>query len=154
MTKKFLTISFFLTFFDQIIKLIVTNFLKLGNSITIIPSFFKLTYVQNEGAAWSIFEGNRIFLILVSLVSLILIYFFLIKNKQLKQIESISYSILIGGLFGNLIDRISLGYVIDYLDFTIFNYPFPIFNFADICIVISVFLLLLINIKEEKNDFK
>ena len=148
MTKKIISISFIIAIFDQILKLIVTNFLKLGNSIIIIPSFFNLTYVQNEGAAWSIFQGNRIFLITIALLSLIFIYFFFIKDKELKKIELISYSILIGGLLGNLIDRILFGYVIDYLDFTIFHYKYPIFNFADICIVISVFLLLIINFKE------
>lgn len=149
MIYKILPISLGIALFDQIVKLIITQFIPLEYSITIIPSFFQITYVQNRGAAWSIFSGNRLFLIVISIFSFLFIYFFLIKNKNLKKIERIAYGILIGGLFGNLMDRIFLGYVIDYLDFTIFSYPFPIFNFADICIVISVFLLLIVAWKED-----
>ena len=152
MNYKILPISICIVFFDQILKIVIRNFIPIGHSIQIIPSFFNLTYVENQGAAWSLFSGNRIFLIFVAVISLIFIYYFFIREKKLNKLELISYSTLIGGLLGNLIDRIILGAVIDYLDFTIFNYPFPIFNFADICIVISVFLILIINWKEEKND--
>ena len=79
------------------------------------------------------------------------IYYYFIKSTDIKKFEFINYSILIGGIFGNLFDRIKYGKVIDYLDFNIFGYNFPIFNFADICIVISVILLLIYNIKEGKN---
>lgn len=153
MIFKILPISLGIALFDQIVKLIITQFIPLEYSIKIIPSFFQLTYVQNEGAAWSIFSGNRLFLIFISIFSFLFIYFFLIKNKNLKKIERIAYGMLLGGLFGNLMDRIFLGYVIDYFDFTIFNYPFPIFNFADICIVISVFLLLIVAWKEDVKWF-
>ena len=120
-------------------------------SIVIIKNFFNLTYVENTGAAFSILENNTIFLILITFVTLFLIYKFLLKNKEFNKLEIITYSLLIGGIIGNLIDRIVYGYVIDYLEFIILNRHMPIFNFADICIVIGTILFLILTIKEEQN---
>ena len=108
--------------------------------------------LHNTGAAFSILTSNTILLILVSIVALNLIYFFLIRNRDLTKLENVIYGVLIGGILGNLIDRIIHGYVIDYLDFTIFGYAFPVFNFADICIVISIFLIIILTCKGEKNE--
>ena len=95
------------------------------------------------------FSGNLIFLILITIVSLFIIYLFFIKDKELSKIDIILTSMLIGGILGNFVDRIVYGYVIDYLEFIIFNYYFPIFNFADICIVLSIFGMIIFEIKEE-----
>lgn len=150
--KKITIISLFILLVDQIIKYIVINNMSLYKSIEIIPNFFNITYVENIGAAFSILSGNVLFLILISLIAIILIYLFLIKNKKLNKLQITMYSLLIGGIIGNLVDRIFRGFVVDYLDFSIFGYNFPIFNFADVCIVLSAIALLFINIKEEKND--
>ena len=149
--KKIFSISFICILIDQIIKFIITINLNFTESINIIKNFFRITYLQNNGAAFSILSGNRIFLILITLLSLILIYFILIKNKRINNIESICYGSLIGGIIGNLIDRIRLGYVIDYLDFNFGNYQYPVFNFADILIVLSAITLLIISLKEVKH---
>ena len=141
-----------LLFIDQMIKIIISNILKLNIPVVIIDNFFNLTYVRNYGAAWSILSGSRIFLIIISLISLLFIYFFMIKDKVIPKLESICYIILMGGILGNLFDRIIYGYVIDYLDFTIFGYQYPIFNFADICIVISIFFIICLTMKEGKNE--
>ena len=143
MFQKSLIITLVCVLVDQIIKLIISGTMGLGGSISIIPDFFSVSYVENDGAAWSIFSGNRIFLILISVFALILIYSYFFKIKNIKTVEFISYSVLIGGIIGNLWDRLKYGKVIDYLDFKIFGYNFPVFNFADICIVISVILLLI-----------
>ncbi len=143
MFQKSLIITLVCVLVDQIIKLIISGTMGLGGSISIIPDFFSVSYVENDGAAWSIFSGNRIFLILISVFALILIYSYFFKIKNIKIVEFISYSVLIGGIIGNLWDRLKYGKVIDYLDFKIFGYNFPVFNFADICIVISVILLLI-----------
>lgn len=139
--KKILPISLVLVLIDQIIKFLITNVIELHESIIVIKSFFNLTYVRNTGAAWSILSGNTLLLILISIVALVLIYFYLIKDKDLNEIDIVSYGMLIGGIVGNLIDRILYGYVIDYFDFKIFNYNFPIFNMADILIVLSVIII-------------
>lgn len=149
--KKICLFSILVIIIDQIIKLIVTMNLKFTESINIINNFFRITYLQNTGAAFSILSGNTIFLIIITIISLILIYFFLIKNKKIGKIEQICYSLLIGGIIGNLIDRIRLGYVIDYLDFNIINYNYPVFNFADITIVIGIIFLIILNIRTDNN---
>ena len=150
--KKVGFITFLCIVIDQMVKIIVSSTLKLNYSNEIISNVFNLTYVQNDGAAWSIFSGNRLFLIFVAIMSIILIYVYFIKNKKLTNFENITYGLLLGGIIGNLIDRIIFGYVIDYLDFLIFNYNFPIFNFADICIVVSVFLLIIDIFRGEKSE--
>lgn len=146
--KQIFKYSFILVLIDQIIKILVSNMIE---SIVIIKNFFNLTYVENTGAAFSLLENNTLFLILITFVTLFLIYKFLLKNKEFNKLEIITYSLLIGGIIGNLIDRIVYGYVIDYLEFIILNRHMPIFNFADICIVIGTILFLILTIKEERN---
>ena len=139
--KKILPISLLLIVIDQIVKILVINKMALQQSIIVINNFFNITYVRNTGAAWSILSGNVLLLIMISVLALVTIYYYLIKDTDLNKIDIVSYSMLIGGIIGNLIDRIVHGYVIDYLDFTIFNYNFPIFNIADTLIVISIIII-------------
>ncbi len=146
--KRIISYSFIFVLIDQIIKVVVSN---MKNNIVIIKNFFCLTYVENTGAAFSILESKRIFLIIIGIGALYLIYKFLIKDKKLTTPETLIYSLLIGGIVGNLIDRIIYGYVIDYLEFILFNHYMPIFNFADICIVIGTILFLFETIKEDKK---
>lgn len=142
MTYMILIIILFL-FIDQLIKFLVASNMYVGQSITIISNFFKITYVTNDGAAFNLFSGNIIFLIIIA----ILVIFYIIKNiKTLEKKEKYIYSILIAGILGNLIDRIFRGFVIDYIDFRIFGYDMAIFNFADICIVCSCILLVLMEV--------
>lgn len=149
--KKIGLISIICILIDRVTKLIITSNFKLNESISLIDNFFNLTYVRNEGAAWSIFSGNRLFLILIGILSIVLIYHFLIKNKSLKKTETFIYGLLLGGIVGNLIDRIVFGYVIDFLDFLIFGYNFPVFNLADTFIVVSVFLIIIDIVRGEKH---
>lgn len=139
---------------DQIIKYIICSNLDLFQSLKVIDNLFYITYVENDGAAWSILSGGRIFLILVSFIVMYLFYAFFIKNKKLNLTEKITYGILYGGIIGNLLDRLLRGSVIDYLDVRIFNYNFPVFNFADICIVISIIILGFLIFRGEKNENK
>lgn len=136
---------------DQIVKYIVVQNMQLASSIHIIRNFFRITYVENTGAAWSILSGNRIFLILISIIVLGFFLYYLLKKETINKTESIVYGILVGGILGNLIDRIHYGYVIDFLDFNFLSYSFPVFNIADMCIVISGILLIIKVWKEEKK---
>jgi len=147
-------ISIILFIIDQISKILVIKYIDINNSIELIKNFFYLTYTHNTGAAFSILMGKRIFLILIAVVILIAIFNYLRKNKIESKVEKIAFSLVIGGSIGNLLDRIVRGYVIDFLDFKIFGYNFPIFNLADTFIVIGVFLLLIITLtrKEVKHD--
>lgn len=152
MNKKFLFLTLLCIIIDQVVKIFISINMNINQSINVINNFFRITYVHNDGAAFSILSGNRLLLIFIAIISLVLIYTFFINNKKLTQLEQISYILLIGGIIGNLIDRILYGYVIDYLDFKIINYNFPIFNLADIFIVISIFLLIILTIKGDEKS--
>lgn len=150
MNKKLISIiGLIVIIVDQIIKIAITKMIPLYLSKEVVPDFFYITHVHNEGAAWSILSGNTFFLIIISLIILFVIYFFYIKNKYLNKEEIIIYGLLIGGIIGNLVDRFIYGYVIDYLEFIIFNYHYPVFNLADICIVVSIILLVIYSIRED-----
>lgn len=144
-------ISIILLCIDQISKLLVVNLLTKTDSITIIKNFFYLTYINNDGAAFSILVGKRIFLILIAVLVIVMLIRYIKKNNIQNKLELVSISLIIGGSLGNLMDRVVRGYVIDFLDFKLFNYNFPIFNLADTFIVIGVFLLLLKEIRKENN---
>ena len=150
--RKIVLISSILFILDQITKLIVGFCIDLNTSVTVIKNFFYISNVHNYGAAFSVLYGNTIFLIIISLVALFLIYHFMIKDKNLKKFDIIIYSLLIGGIFGKLFDRVIYGYVVDFLDFNIFGYGFPVFNIADVCIVISVILLIIDSFRGGKNE--
>ncbi len=145
--KKFYLVSLITFMIDRIIKILVV--LLNIDKVTIINNFFNINLAYNYGAAWSILTGKKIFLILISIIIVIGIYFILIRGKKLRTYESITYGLLIGGILGNLFDRIVYGYVIDFLDFYIFGYDFPIFNLADSFIVISIFMLIVDLIRGE-----
>lgn len=144
-------ITLFLVVIDQLVKYLIISKMNLLQSIDIIDNFFSITYVVNEGAAWSMFSGKGIILIIFTIVAIILINKYCIGNKKLNKFETIVYGVLYGGIFGNLIDRIFRGGVIDYLDFKIFGYDFPVFNIADICIVLSMICVMFITLRGEKD---
>lgn len=143
MKKKMAIVVVLCFLLDQVSKSILVHSLFVNQSIAIIPSFFSISYVQNEGAAWSLFSGNQLFLILVSCAAIIILYLFFLKEKKLSKLEVAGFGLLFGGIFGNLIDRIFRGFVVDFFEFTIFGYHFPVFNIADICIVIGVMLIII-----------
>lgn len=137
---------------DQISKLIIINSLNLYERIPVIRDFFNITYVQNEGAAWGILDGNILFLVAITLVALFFICRFIFRDNNISKIEGIAYGMLLGGILGNLTDRIVHNYVIDFFDFKIFNYDFPVFNIADSLIVISAILLVFSCFRGDKNE--
>lgn len=99
-------------------------------------------YVQNTGAAWGMFSSGTIILALLSVIFLAFFVKYIIDRKDMDNFEVVISSMLIGGIVGNLIDRLVRGYVVDFFSFKIFSYNFPIFNVADCFIVISIILLL------------
>lgn len=145
--KKFLSISFIILLIDRIVKILVQAFLS-TNKVYVIKNFFYLIYVKNIGAAFSILEGKSILFILIGLTALGLIFY----QVKKKNISNIGYSLLFGGILGNLIDRIIYGYVIDFIGFEIGSYSFPIFNIADIAIVIGAIIIVLGSDKNEDNS--
>lgn len=148
--KDIYKITLLVLLFDQIFKIIVNHTMKLYQEIKIIPNFFSLYYVKNTGAAFSILKNNTTFLIIVTVIIIIILDKLIKQEKNLTTLSIVSLGFVMGGMFGNLIDRIIHKGVIDYLSFTFFTYSFPIFNLADIGITIGVFLLLINTLKQEK----
>ena len=146
--KKLSIFMIIIIIIDRILKIVFSNI----GSINVIGNFFKITLLHNYGAAWSILNGYRLFLIVITILELFIIYIIFIKNKKLNTKESIVLGTLTGGILGNLIDRLIYGYVIDYLDFNIFGYNFPVFNFADTAIVISIIMIIFLIYKGDLDD--
>lgn len=137
-----------LLFLDFIIKIIVKNSLILNKEYPFL-FIIKLRYVENNGAAFSILEGNRVLFIIVAILVLFLIGYNAYYKKQTRY-EKIGYLLLSLGIFSNLIDRLLYKVVIDYISVL----SFPIFNIADIYITIGVIILLIIWLKEEYYVYK
>ncbi len=151
MKKKPYIIAFLFFIIDLISKQIITHVMNVGQSVKVINNFFYITYAQNKGAAWSILEDQRILLLIISVVVLFLINKFMNK-EELSNIECFSYGMIIGGILGNIFDRVVYGYVIDFIDFKIFGYDYPIFNFADTFIVVGIILMAIISIRKELHE--
>ena len=145
--KKIFIISIFLIILDFISKLLIVNFLKID--LFLIPHFLYLTFVTNTGTFWGLFSNINIFFMILSIIVLSLLIYIITVKTSLNKLNTILYSLVISGIIGNLIDRIIRGYVVDFIGIKIFNYNFPIFNFADIYIVIGVLLFILIGEKYE-----
>jgi signal peptidase II len=128
---------------DQLTKQWVRNGFALGESRPVIEGFFDLTYVRNTGAAWGMFSNYSWALIALSLVMLILMLVFRKSFLSDTWEHRVAYGLLIGGIAGNLFDRIRLGAVTDFLDFNLFGYPWPSFNIADSAICVGVFIYIL-----------
>jgi len=124
-----------------------------GKGIEIIPNFFYIIEVKNTGGAWGIFSGNVPFLALISFFVVILLYLFIINEKKLTKLSIVYYGFLLGGIIGNLIDRLINGYVTDFFNFFIFGYDYPVFNIADILIVVGIGLMIIDVVRGEINAF-
>ncbi len=148
----------FLVAVDRYTKYVINQTIAYGDRIPVLGDFFYLTNHDNYGAAWGIFQNGRYFFVILTLIvsAVIIIYMFKSESKFLK----LALSVILGGAFGNLIDRIYKGGVTDFLDVYIGSYHFPTFNAADISVVTGTLLLLAYMLfvykepekKIEKND--
>ena len=138
---------------DQLIKILVINQLGMGNQIAVIKDFFYINCIPNYGIAFGKMENMQGMVIAVTgAIMLGMCIYIFIKHNTESPLMLIILSMIVGGGIGNIIDRIRIGYVIDYLDFRVWSY---IFNFADICVVVGCFamiFLLLWDIKKEKEQ--
>ena len=151
MNKKMVIIATIVLIFDQIFKSIAQIY---DVNINIISHVFRLNYYQNTGAAWSILEGEQTLLIVVTFIMLVLIFNMMYSYED-NKLNNIAFGLLIGGIIGNLIDRVFYAYVRDFIELIVFGYNFPIFNIADMGIVIGVILIIISTIKGEfKNGVK
>lgn len=154
MSKKIYITAIVLFIIDQITKSFISTYLTLNQSIKVIKDFFYITYINNSGASFGMLKNSKLFLIILSLIAIIIILRYMNTFKKTK-LNMIGFSLVLGGILGNLSDRILFGYVIDFFDFFIFSYNFPVFNFADVFIVIGVILLIISILRgEDQNGSK
>jgi signal peptidase II len=133
---------------DQWLKFWIVANIGLGETLPFITNFISLTYIRNTGAAWSIFEGQMVFFTVITIIAVSVISFLLIKYRKEHPLFLIGLSLVLGGAIGNFIDRLRLSYVIDMFQTEFMN--FPIFNIADMSLVIGVGLIFIYTMFEEK----
>ncbi|REI07271.1 signal peptidase II [Staphylococcus felis] len=136
---------------DQFTKWIIATQMTIGESFTVIPHFLAITSHRNSGAAWGILSGKMTFFYIVTILILIALVYFYIKEAKDHLLMQIAISLLFAGAVGNFIDRLINGEVLDFVDTKIFGYDFPIFNVADSSLTIGVILLLFVLLTDSKT---
>ena len=139
---------------DQFTKWLIVQKMELYEQIPIIENFFYLTSHRNSGAAWGILEGQMIFFYIVTAIVIVGIIYYMEKYAKGDKLLAISLSLILGGAIGNFIDRLLHQEVVDFLDFIIFRYDFPIFNIADSSLVVGVILVFIATFIDEKKKGK
>ncbi|MDY0234408.1 MAG: signal peptidase II [Gudongella sp.] len=148
-------VSILIVVADQLTKYLAVEFLMDKRPIVLINNLIELHFVKNYGAAFGIMQNKRWFFIVITLIVLMAIIIFIIKNNYiLHKLTKIALGSLLGGATGNLIDRIRLSYVVDFIKVDLGRlYDFPVFNIADIFIVVGTILLVLL-ILFDKHEVK
>lgn len=144
----FYILAFAIAAIDQFLKYWVHQSMRLGQSIPLIDGILQLTYVRNTGAAFSLFIGFSSYLAAIGIVVVLAVIYFHHKIPYRYYVLQTGLAFVLGGSLGNLIDRVSRSYVIDYLDITIW----PVFNFADIMINVGVILIAFKLFAKEEED--
>lgn len=152
MNKKTYVIAIFILLFDQISKSLIEIYFKLNESFVIVKDFFNITVAHNTGGAWSILNNHSYLFIIFSVIALIVLIRFMFQFKNNLR-NNIAFACTVAGIMSNLADRLFLGYVRDFLDFTVLGYDYPIFNIADIAIVVGVLLLIVAIFKGEDKKY-
>ena len=147
-----LVIAFIMVAIYQLVKWWIVTNLGLGESTTFIPKILSLTYYQNNGAAWSILEGQMWFFAIVTFIAVPVCLWLLWKNRNGSRFYSLGLGLIIAGALGNFIDRVRLGYVVDMFRTEFIN--FPIFNVADMCLTVGVAIVFIYAIFEERFERK
>ncbi len=139
----FILLPIVIIILDQVTKYLAVKYLFGQAPVVMIPEHFEFRFVKNYGAAFGILQEKRIFFVIITTIVILFMIYFLFKNyRSLSKLAIFSISILLGGAVGNYIDRIRLGYVVDFIRINIFkSYDFPVFNAADIFIVVGTILI-------------
>ncbi|ELV2912816.1 TPA: lipoprotein signal peptidase [Staphylococcus pseudintermedius] len=156
--QYYIGLSLFITLIiligDQLTKFIIRTQMTLGESFAVVPKFLYITSHRNNGAAWGILSGKMTFFYIITIIVLIALIVFYIKEAKNNMLMQIAISLLFSGALGNFIDRVSIGEVVDFIDTVIFGYDFPIFNIADASLTIGVVLLIIVLLKDQNQKGK
>ena len=152
----YLILTLLLILTDQITKVLTIKYIPFEGSVGFIPGLISFSYIKNSGAAWGIFAGGRWFFIIFTALVLIFLTVIIVRAKSKNIIFNLSTSLIFAGAIGNFIDRIFRdGMVIDMIKLDFMS--FPVFNFADCCVVVGALLLciyILFYFDKEKDDGK
>ena len=136
---------------DQLTKWLAVEYLQEGEPFPIIDGVFELLLHKNPGAAFGLFEGQRWLFMGITVVVIVVLAAILMSGKYRQyRLVNLSGTLIIAGGIGNMIDRVRLGHVIDFLYFRLID--FPIFNFADMCVSVSVAALILLLLFEHQTE--
>lgn len=139
---------------DQISKWLIVEKMDIYESIVIIENFFNITSHRNKGAAWGILQDQMIFFYIITFIVVLGIIYYMQKYALQSSLLGTALGLLLGGAVGNFIDRLFRKEVVDFLDFKIINYNYPIFNIADSALVVGVGLLIIYTIIDERKSKK
>lgn len=153
--RRIAVIALIILVLDQLTKALVLRFLGYEEERVVIDGFFKLVHWGNTGAAWSLFKGNNLFLAVIAIVALVVLYFTRHHFSSGTRLGQFAFGLIIGGIIGNLIDRLARGHVIDFLYFFLERngklYDFPAFNVADSAICTGVGLVFILTWRTDRN---
>ncbi|MDQ7226224.1 signal peptidase II [Staphylococcus haemolyticus] len=135
----------------QVTKRIIATTMNIGDSYEVIPNFLNITSHRNNGAAWGILSGKMGFFYIITIVILIVLVLFYIKEAKYNLFMQVAISLLFAGALGNFIDRLVNGEVVDFVDTNIFGYDFPIFNVADSSLTIGVLFIIIALLKDANS---
>jgi signal peptidase II len=130
---------------DQLTKQLILRLISPYQARIIVPDFFSLVNVTNDGAAFGSFKGNNTFFVVISIIALVVVTVLLVRPRRPDSLRDLSLALLLAGILGNLTDRLLYGHVIDFLLFNLhirYADPWPAFNVADSCISIAVVLFI------------
>ena len=153
--KYYITISLIVAIailiIDQVTKRIIATTMNIGDSYEVIPNFLNITSHRNNGAAWGILSGKMGFFYIITIVILIVLVLFYIKEAKYNLFMQVAISLLFAGALGNFIDRLVNGEVVDFVDTNIFGYDFPTFNVADSSLTIGVLFIIIALLKDANS---
>lgn len=149
-----LLIVVFIVVCDLSTKQYIASHFALLEAHAVIPNFFWLMYLQNRGAAWGILSGHQELFVLISLIAGAVIIYYFVTARADQKLMRVGLASVFGGMLGNLYDRLTLGYVRDFLAFNIFGYHFPVFNIADMGVTIGMGIIILSLAIEEYKTWK
>ena len=154
--RRIVAIAAVIVFLDQVTKALVLKFLGYQEERVIVENLFKFVHWGNTGAAWSMFKGNNLLLAIIAVAALVILYFTRRHFDSRTMLGQIAFGIIVGGIVGNLIDRLIWGHVIDFLYFyTEIGgkfYDFPAFNIADAAICTGVGLVFILTWRTERSS--
>ena len=145
----YLAVSLMIFGLDQLVKYFVVTHIKLDTTVSFIPHVLSLSNVRNDGAAWSILQGQQFLLFVITVAALAVMLVLLKKNRN-DRLFAWALTLMIGGTLGNFLDRLRLGYVVDMFTLDFMN--FPIFNVADYALTVGVILLIIALFTGDDNE--